>query len=380
MRLGILMAVNSPWSCEVALRLAEIGHEIHVIDFADVSAKKGYLNGLQKIYDSIEHVLKEHGVQVHSIKAACKSDLKYFLYRTSLRKICRRNGLQVLLILYGGGFATLAFLSGFRPYVIFTVGSDVLLIHRLKKLIGCIAYHSSELIFANGMFLAGKAQKSYGLNNVIPLYLGVDVDKFKPPSSPVQEPVIICTRGFHPIYNNGYLIKGLARMKNVAFPRVVFSSAGPQLAQVKQMVFALIPQEARSNIIFSGGVSSQKILEQLQSSSIYVSLSHSDGTSISLLEALACGLFPILSDIPQNREWIDSKLENGLLVPLDQPQVLAEALERAILDKNLRLKSSVINRQLILERANSRINIAILASRLEQIVAKQKTPQPVSQN
>ena len=100
---------------------------------------------------------------------------------------------------------------------------------------------------------------------------------------------------------------------------------------------------------------------------IFASLSRSDGTSISLLEALACGLFPVLSDIPPNREWLDERAHNAALVPLDQPETLAAALEQAILDGDLRRKAAVFNRDLVSQRADSHKIMSILASRLESM-------------
>jgi L-malate glycosyltransferase len=45
---------------------------------------------------------------------------------------------------------------------------------------------------------------------------------------------------------------------------------------------------------------------------IYISPSHVDGSSVSLMEALACGLPCLVSDIPANKEWIIEG-ENGWL-------------------------------------------------------------------
>ena len=87
-----------------------------------------------------------------------------------------------------------------------------------------------------------------------------------------------------------------------------------------------------------------------------------------MLEAMACGLFPVLSDIPPNREWVDPAVGNGLLVPLNDPVALAGALLRAMSDKALREKAAVINRGLVLERASSRRNMAYMAERLESLI------------
>jgi glycosyltransferase involved in cell wall biosynthesis len=55
---------------------------------------------------------------------------------------------------------------------------------------------------------------------------------------------------------------------------------------------------------FPGQISQEKLPDYYQAADLYISTSHSDGTSISLLEALASGTPVLLSDIPGNREWV----------------------------------------------------------------------------
>jgi hypothetical protein len=69
MRLGIMMPVNSPWSCEVALRLRELGNAVHVIDFSDRPMEKaGYLFGFENLKNERVRTLKESGIQIHFLK------------------------------------------------------------------------------------------------------------------------------------------------------------------------------------------------------------------------------------------------------------------------------------------------------------------------
>ena len=62
---------------------------------------------------------------------------------------------------------------------------------------------------------------------------------------------------------------------------------------------------------------------------VSVSISVHDGTPNSLLEAMACGCFPIAGDIESLREWIVPG-KNGFLVEPNKPQSLAEALLLAL--------------------------------------------------
>ncbi len=181
---------------------------------------------------------------------------------------------------------------------------------------------------------------------------------------------IICTRGFAPVYNNGYLIEALAQLPS-SLPdyRVVFTSAGTALAQTRDLADRLLDRETRKKVEFLDGVTDEGMLENLHRAHIYTSVSRYDGTSISLLEALSCGLFPILSDIPQNTEWIDSQVRNGMLVPLDQPSEYARRLAEAIQDAAHRQSVASFNRRLILERADGRKTMAQMASLMEAAIA-----------
>ena len=74
-------------------------------------------------------------------------------------------------------------------------------------------------------------------------------------------------------------------------------------------------------------VKNDELISHLNSSDIYVSTSSSDGTSLSLLEAMAAGLPLLVSDIPANREWVKTGY-NGIL--LDSPISLTKLAQNII--------------------------------------------------
>ena len=86
------------------------------------------------------------------------------------------------------------------------------------------------------------------------------------------------------------------------------------------------------------------------STQVMVSPSTHDGTPNTLLEAMACGCFPVLGDIESMHEWIQDG-ENGLLVDPTDPDALAEAVIRALKDHELRARAAERNIQLIKARA-----------------------------
>ena len=85
-------------------------------------------------------------------------------------------------------------------------------------------------------------------------------------------------------------------------------------------------------------------------SQVYVSLSSHDGTPNTLLEAMACGAFPVCGDIDSIREWITNG-ENGFLVdPLD-PEKAAMAIITALHNEQLRKKAASQNKKITGKRA-----------------------------
>jgi len=104
------------------------------------------------------------------------------------------------------------------------------------------------------------------------------------------------------------------------------------------------------HVRFLGRVHPNDMADLLGKVDIYVSTSLYDGTSVSLLEAMASGCFPVVSDIPSNREWIRDG-ENGFLFPPDNAELLAQRIIDVIRNRSLIEKSRKENLRLIEERA-----------------------------
>lgn len=94
----------------------------------------------------------------------------------------------------------------------------------------------------------------------------------------------------------------------------------------------------------------QQMAELFRRSAITLSITTHDGTPNTLVEALACGCFPIAGDIESLREWITPG-ENGLLVDPGDPKALAQAILRAISQPELRAAAREKNIQLVKDRA-----------------------------
>jgi glycosyltransferase involved in cell wall biosynthesis len=87
---------------------------------------------------------------------------------------------------------------------------------------------------------------------------------------------------------------------------------------------------------------------------VYIGLSISDGISISSLEAIVMGAFPIQSCTACADEWIVDR-ESGLIVPPEDPEPVAAAIRRAISEDALVDHASEVNARVARERLDQEI-------------------------
>ncbi len=97
-------------------------------------------------------------------------------------------------------------------------------------------------------------------------------------------------------------------------------------------------------------LSRTQLADTFRRAQVLVSPSTHDGTPNSLLEGMACGCYPIASDLESIREWITPE-ENGLLIDPADEKSLAKAIVRVLNDKSSRERAFKENQKIITERA-----------------------------
>jgi glycosyltransferase involved in cell wall biosynthesis len=165
---------------------------------------------------------------------------------------------------------------------------------------------------------------------------------------------ILSNRNLLPMYNVSLLIRAIPIvLKEEAETKFLIAGDGSEKEELKKEVKSLNIDES---VEFVGWVPHEKMTNILAQTDIYVSTSLYDGTSVSLLEAMASGAFPVVTDIPANREWIIDG-ENGFLVPKDKEEFLADRIIDAIRNKVLVEKSRVKNHLIVEEKALWTVNV-----------------------
>jgi glycosyltransferase involved in cell wall biosynthesis len=115
-------------------------------------------------------------------------------------------------------------------------------------------------------------------------------------------------------------------------------------------------------VIFIRNCSHDEMLRWYGRSRIYIGLSISDGISTSLLEAIVMGAFPIQSCTACADEWLENG-KSGFIVPPEEPQMIADAIRKALTDDELVNHAAEINAQTVAQR----LDYSIIKKRVIEI-------------
>ena len=112
-------------------------------------------------------------------------------------------------------------------------------------------------------------------------------------------------------------------------------------------------------VVFHGTASTNELPDVYRSADLYMSASHSDGSSVSLMEALACGLPVLVSDIPGNREWVFDG-QQGWLFKDGDVQDCTRKMQLALSGMKDFENMAKSNRKLAEDRADWKKNFPVL--------------------
>jgi glycosyltransferase involved in cell wall biosynthesis len=347
---------------------AAIGHEVHLITkrLASDWRGEGYAAG----------------VNIHYLAAALPSGWPGAGYANFLPEFlhARRiiNALQPDIVHAHaiGAYAYIAAMTGYHPLVMSVWGSDVLLEPRRNPLLRTLkryALKRADLVTCNGEHLMVAAVRlGAAAGNTAVIYHGVDTNRFRPapgaaiPGVPEGAPVVVSTRKLRPVYHLEMLLRAVPLVR-ARVPEAVFVLAGD--GEQRKRLEALAGSLGVAGAVrFAGWVPPDKLPGLLAAADVYVSTSLSDGTSISLQEAMACGLPPVVTDIPANRPWVEEG-KNGYRVAIDDVAALAERIVGLIGDGKLREKFGREGRRVIQARAELGREMAKMEGLYRRLVA-----------
>ncbi len=187
-----------------------------------------------------------------------------------------------------------------------------------------------SFIICDCHYICDKIIKEYGMSQkkvgVIPY--GCDLELFvaKHPKM-FNDKNLLVTRNWFPTHSNRVILDALQRLHIQGIDiKCTFVGDGPELQESKR---DLLKKSINSNVSFLGSKSPIEISHLMQTHEIYISASQSDGSSVSLMEALASGMICVVSNFPSNLEWIKDRY-SGFLFQNGSEESLASTLKEVL--------------------------------------------------
>lgn len=265
------------------------------------------------------------------LPAAPLSFLRYLAARGAVRRLIATWRPDVTVAHFLPNYGFLAAASGASPFALVAWGSDLLVnatrspLHRARArwVLGRAALvHVDAANLAEAAIRLGAPPE-----RVWSRPWGVDAATLAP-DAPWDERFrraghlrILWTRMLEDVYDPSTFVRalGLLRARGVTF-RATIAGDGPLRGSLESLA-------ASSGVAgvtrFVGLVDEARLRALYREHEVYVSMSRSDSTSQSLLEAMAAGLAVVASDIPGNAPWLG---DAGLLVPCADAAALADRL------------------------------------------------------
>lgn len=272
-------------------------------------------------------------------------------------------------VLHAGPIQTcglLAALSGFHPLLVMSWGFDLMKdVDRGWQWRWATKYalaHADR--FTSDCEVTRQKSLAFGVTkaNTTVFPWGVDLKLFTPeprtaiPGGSVGF-TILCNRSWEPNYGVDVLarafVKVASQRKDV---RLLLLGDGSQADLIHKIIN---DGGVSGQVEFGGQVGNADLPQVYREADLFISPSHIDGSSVSLLEALACGLPCLVSDIPANQEWV-SDGHNGWLFPDGDADALAERILHAMDHRLELIQLGRSARQVAEERADWKKNFESL--------------------
>lgn len=345
MHICVLTHASMPFGMDYAVAFAARGHRVDILSLTPCGP---------------EH----RGIPCRCVGPAGFDPLSHRHWRYVQSILPVRRGVKqikpdILFAVYLTSAGTLACMTGHPRIVLSAHGSDVNthLGSRLWRAIFRWQVRRARMVHLVSPHMAEGLARVTGLepSRTLVAPVGADTSFFGPVpfSRRPNNGSILCTRSHKPVYDQATLVRAMARLRDRQ-ARFHVTFAHPTMAEhTKALVHEMHLDEYAT---FLPGYKPAELVGLLAAADVYVSTSLSDGTSVSLIEAISSATFPVVSDIPANQPWVEHGRSGYLFKPGDDA-ALADLLADSLGNAALRQSGGERCRQIAVERGDFNMHV-----------------------
>ncbi len=273
--------------------------------------------------------------------------------------------------------AFLAVLSGFRPILAMSWGYDLVMDADKSAWMRWVTHYTLKrsAFFTSDANVSRDKAVAFGMDpqKTVIFPWGTNIEHFTQKNVGTLERrnvptfTLFCSRTWESIYGVDVLAKAFVKVAGEdPDVNLILLGGGSQGQKIRQI---LTNGAVLDRVHFGGHVGQKDLPRWYHMADLYISPSHVDGSSVTLMEALASGLPCLVSDIPGNREWIQDGV-NGWLFRDGDVNDLAEKILYAIRNRQSLPKISEAARQTAEQKADWKKNFGKLLETYEKIISR----------
>lgn len=224
------------------------------------------------------------------------------------------------------------------PYIITAHGSDVeghnqktsmKIMHRVLRSGWRKIVKESYAIISPSKYLMDLMQHNYVCNKYTHIPNGIEWDKWHKYARPEYKKNKILIMGRLQKFKNVQMILQALWQLDLGNWQVEILGDGPYRQELEQMTSVL---ELSDKVHFHGWIDNgtEEQITFIKEASLYISASQFENCPMSVIETVAAGCYPLLSDIPAHRQLIADDVH---FFDLDDLEGLAEKIQRKITDR-----------------------------------------------
>lgn len=348
MKIIFLSAANNVHTVRWVNALAERGHNVHLV------FQRNHRPSDNKISDKvILHCLKYSG------------NIGYFLNSIELNRLYKEINPDIVNAHYASGYGTLARLAKLKPLILSVWGSDVYDFPYQSKF-------NMRIIKKNLLYADKIASTSYCMANQVRRLLGsdyidievtpfgVDIEKFSRKISVKKNGEKICIgniKTLAPKYGIIDLIKAIKILKERLEKNGLTDISNRIIAHIygdgkqREEIIELIKQlQLKDTVELKGRIPNPEVPMALEKMDIFcvTSVLDSESFGVAAVEAMAMELPVVATDVDGFKEVVADG-NTGIIVERKNPVAIAEALEKLVLNEELRIKMGRNGRKRVVE-------------------------------
>jgi colanic acid/amylovoran biosynthesis glycosyltransferase len=218
--------------------------------------------------------------------------------------------------------------------------------------------------FTRSQLMAQVTERHWGKLRVI--RCGVDPDEFAPRRLDERGgfalvTVARLTQG----KGHGVLLEALRQLRDRGLAvRLILVGDGPKRSELEALARELGIESA---ITFAGAVGREDVHEYYRAANAFCLPSFHEGVPIVLMEAMALELPVVATDVMGVRELVEHE-GNGLLIRPGRSDLLADAVERLIVDPDWRRRLGAAGRETVQQRFDIRRSAAEIHTAFEELL------------